>query len=240
GSGGAGDSGRGVYAQPGEDIIFFVGRLVREKGVDTLLDALPAILDRRPSLRLVIAGTGPNESHLRQRVSDMGLSGRVHFAGHLDDRRRNLLYKWASVAVVPSYYEPFGLTALEAMAAGAPVVVSDTGGLAETVVHEETGLKIPPANPGELAAAVLRLLADRDLAFGLAQEAKAQVAVRYSWSEVAARTAAVYEEVIREARASGWSAQSPGPAGEDWEEVSRRTRVMTRALEPIGRYIPPS
>jgi len=196
------------FAQPGESIVLFVGRLVREKGVDTLLDALPAVLDRRPATVLVVAGTGPNEESLRRRVGEMGLGGRVHFTGYLDDRCRNLLLRWASVAVVPSYYEPFGLTALEAMAAGTPVVVSDTGGLGETVVHGRTGLKVPPANPGELAAAILSLLEDRELAGRLAAAARADVLERYSWREVAARTEAVYAEVVRAARRAGFT-----PAG---------------------------
>ncbi len=241
------------FAQPGEDIVFFIGRLVREKGVDTLLDAFPAVLDRRPATRLVVAGTGPHEGHLRWRVSQMGLDGRVHFAGYLDDRTRNQLYRWAAVAVVPSYYEPFGLTALEAMAAGAPVVVSDTGGLAETVAHGETGLKVPPANPGELAAAILRLLSDPSFARRLAGEARRTAAERYSWAKVAEATEAVYSEVIGEARRTGWTAagperaaatgakapEAPPPDGEDWEAMRRRTRAMTRGLEPIGRYTPP-
>lgn len=244
----AGEAARETFALPGEDIVFFVGRLVREKGVDTLLDAFPAVLERRPATRLVIGGTGPHEAHLRRRVLALGLDGRVRFTGHLDDRSRNLLYRWASAAVVPSYYEPFGLTALEAMAAGAPLVVSDTGGLGETVVHGETGLKVPPADPGELAGGILRLLSDPALARRLAERARATVLAGYGWSEVAARTEAVYEEVRREAEAAGWSvwrratpgAQPSPPAGEDWEAIRQRTRAMTRGLEPIGRYNPPS
>jgi len=258
------------FAQPGEDIIFFVGRLVREKGVDTLLDAFPAVLDRRPAAKLVIAGTGPHEAHLRGRASQMGLQERVHFAGYLDDRTRNLLYRWAAVAVVPSYYEPFGLTALEAMAAGAPLVVSDTGGLGETVVHNETGLKVPPANPGELAGAILRLLSDQSLARRLADRARATVIDRFAWSKVAAETERVYEEILGEADAHGWNgwagdlgrkegdrvrargagataapagaggAKLGSPDGEDWETMRRRTRVLTRGLDPIGRYSPPT
>ena len=232
--------GRDAYAQPGEDIVCYVGRLVREKGVDTLLDALPAILDRRPATRLVVCGTGPHEDSLRERAGRMGLGDLVHFTGYLDDHHRNLLYGWASVAVVPSHYEPFGLTALEAMAAGLPVVVSDTGGLGETVVHGETGLKARPANPGVLASAILRLLGDRVLARRLAARARSEVFDRYSWPKVAAETEEVYDEVVRAARESGWIAESGLPVGEDWGEMRRRTRAMTRGLQPIGRYNPSS
>ncbi len=252
-SGGPGASGPGLaslaaapgrprrerFAQPGEEIVYFVGRLVREKGVDTLLDAFPAVLERRPSAKLVIGGTGPHEGHLRGRVTAGGLGDRVVFTGYVDDVTRNLLYRWSSVAVVPSYYEPFGLTALEAMAAGAPLVVSDTGGLSETVEHGVTGLKVPPADPGELAGAILALLADRDSARRLGETARATVTRRYAWPEIARLTESLYEEVVREARESGWS--TPGrAAGEDWGEMRRRTRHMTRGLEPIGRYNPPS
>lgn len=239
---------REQFAAPGEDIVFFVGRLVREKGVDTLLDAWPAVLDRRPETKLVIAGTGPHEAHLRWRVSEAGLGNRVLFTGYTDDCTRNLLYHWAAAAVVPSYYEPFGLTALEAMAAGVPVVVSDTGGLAETVDYEETGLKVPPANPGELAGAILRLLTDREFARGMADRARRTVADQFSWTKVAAETELLYDDIIREARDSGWTAgrpplpgrEGPGRDGEDWESMRRGTRAFTRDLEPIGRYNPPT
>jgi glycogen(starch) synthase len=232
--------GREAYAAPGEDIVCYVGRLVREKGVDTFLEAVPAILDRRPATRFVICGAGPYGDSLREHAGQMGLGDLVRFTGYLDDHDRNRLYRWASVAVVPSYYEPFGLTALEAMAAGAPVVVSDTGGLGETVVHGETGLKVPPADPGALAAGILRLLGDREMAGRLTAAAKTEIAERFSWRKVAAMTGDVYSEVVQAARESGWTAENGTRVGEDWGEARLGMRAMTRGLDPIGRYNPPS
>ena len=124
---------RDRFAPHGEKIIFYVGRLVQEKGVQVLLNALPLVREQFPDVRLVIAGTGPYEEELQRQSAIRGLDPHVVFGGYIDDYTRNQLYHWSSVAVFPSLYEPFGIVALEAMAAGTPVVVGDVGGFQETV-----------------------------------------------------------------------------------------------------------
>jgi glycogen(starch) synthase len=101
--------------------------------------------------------------------------------------------------VVPSIYEPFGMVALEAAAAGAPLAVASTGGLAEIVQPGETGVTFPAKDPDALAASVGSLLADEPFARRVATRAKAMVAERYGWASIARRTAAVYEHAAREA-----------------------------------------
>ena len=107
--------------QPQDQIIFYVGRLVREKGVQTVLEAFPAILSRFPQAKFVIAGTGPHAGYLKNRTRELGLEGKVHFLGYISDELRNELYNAAAVAVFPSLYEPFGIVALEAMVSSTPV-----------------------------------------------------------------------------------------------------------------------
>ncbi len=196
---------RDLYAAPDEKIIFYVGRLVREKGVQVLLDAAPAILSRYPQTKFVIAGKGPHEGALRHQVSTKGIANRVYFTGYIDDETRNSLYSWASVAVFPSLYEPFGIVALEAMAARTPVVVSDTGGLGEIVRHGMDGLKAYPGNSKSLADMVLWLLNDPETADILKTQAYRRVVEDFNWRKIARQTVEVYREVMSERRNTYWN-----------------------------------
>jgi len=187
-----------------EKYIFFIGRLVREKGVQVLIDAAPKILAHCPKARFIIAGTGPYEEHLRVRTRDRGLEHRFYFAGYVDDRLRNRLYGQSSVAVFPSLYEPFGIVALEAMAAGTPVVVSDTGGLSEIVEHGYDGLKCYVDSPNSLADNILAILGDPELARKVAGNGYQKAKNKFSWFAVAGQTIKVYEEVISQSKKSDW------------------------------------
>ena len=219
---------------PGDKIIFFVGRLVREKGVHILLEALPQILSLYPRVRLVIAGQGPAEGKLRQRAADLGISSQVHFTGYIDDRLRNRWYRTAHVAVFPSLYEPFGIVALEAMAAGTPVVVSDTGGLGEIVTHGVDGLKAYPGNPFSLAENILLVLREENLACTLRENALKKVREIYDWDKIAQRTLLLYQEVYSRYRQSPWGRRpwdflnifSPGPSAR--KEVAARPYDLIR------------
>lgn len=192
------------YAAPHEKIIFFVGRLVIEKGVQVLLEAMPRILSACPEAKLVIAGKGPMEGQLKSRARELGVSHKVYFAGYIDDRTRNQLYRSASAAVFPSLYEPFGIVALEGMAAGTPVVVSDTGGLAEIITHSVDGMKAFPGNAGSLADNILAVLKNEDLAEKLRTSGYRLVLDVYDWRNIARRTAEIYHEVYHEYRRTPW------------------------------------
>lgn len=181
---------------PGEKIVFFVGRLVREKGVQVLLEAAPQILSRFPQTRFVIAGRGPHEGHLHELSRNLGLEGKVTFCGYIDDRARNELYHLASVAVFPSLYEPFGIVALEGMVTGTPVVVTTAGGLDEIVEHEKDGLKAYPDDPSSLAEQICSLLQDEERAARLAENASLKAEQIYSWDKIAQQTMDIYREII--------------------------------------------
>ncbi|NLW10123.1 MAG: glycosyltransferase family 4 protein [Firmicutes bacterium] len=195
---------RGRFAAPDEKIVFFVGRLVREKGLDHLLEAAARVLARFPRVKFVIAGKGPYESRLKESARNLGIYHKVYFCGYLDDETRNALFRLADVAVFPSLYEPFGIVALEAMAAGTPVVVSDTGGLGEVVRHGENGLKAAPGDTSSLAANILRLLNHPEEGEVLRNLAAREVEEVYNWGKIARQTLEVYEEVWQEYLASPW------------------------------------
>lgn len=182
-------------------LLAFSGRLVYEKGVQDLLAALPRLRRRHPGLRLVVAGRGPCTDDLQAQARRLRLGRAVTFAGFVPDASLAELVAAADCAVVPSRYEPFGLVALEAAAAGTPVVAAAAGGLREIVRDRETGLAFPAGDPGGLAAAVDEVLTDQVLARRLARQARAVVRREHSWSSVADRTAAVYARAEPEERA---------------------------------------
>lgn len=218
------------YAADNERIIYYVGRLVHEKGVDTLIEAVPRVLARFAQAKFVVAGKGPAEFALRERAHHLGVSQSIYFAGFVDDLTRNRLYACADVAVVPSLYEPFGIVALEAMATGVPVVVSDTGGLSEVVHHAQNGLRAYPGNPQSLADNILAYLKAPKFAGYIREQAAKDVRETYNWSLIARRTLEVYAEVLGEFEASPWAKMGSFPL----DEILAQTRLTTQGAQ--ARY----
>jgi glycogen synthase len=193
-------SARADLAEPDELLVLLVGRLVYEKGFHLALDALaPLVRDRgpaRPALRFAVVGTGTAEDELRRQARRLGLQRAGTFLGWVGDDRLRELYAAADACVVPSIYEPFGIVALEAMAAGCPCVVADTGGLREIVpAGEEVGLRVPPDDAPALQRALARLLGDIALRERLAADARAHVTA-FDWPRVAEATRDVYARVL--------------------------------------------
>ena len=195
---------RDRYCATDEKMIFHIGRIVREKGLGVLLEALPRILATEPKAKLVIAGKGPYLDELKHRAYQLGVFNRVYFTGFIDDNTRNALFQCADVAVFPSLYEPFGIVALEGMAAGVPVVVSDTGGMKEIINHGVNGLKAYTDNPVSLADNILWALAHPDHSRKMVKQAREDVRALYSWEKIAMQTKAVYSQVLEEYRHSNW------------------------------------
>lgn len=186
------------YVPAGDKLVFFVGRLVYEKGVQTVIEAMPLIMNKVPNVTFVVAGSGPHLNELKSLVSAYGLDSKVKFTGHIDTDALCAFYKSADLTVVPSLYEPFGMVVLESMAMGTPTIVADTGGLSEIVVHEETGLKFEPGNPDSLADAMLRVLDDNVLCERLTEDALAYMGETYNWDRIARRTLEVYKRAEKE------------------------------------------
>ena len=184
------------FADPDEKLVLLLGRLVYEKGFQLALEAMPSLIERLPTTRFLVAGSGTHEAELRRQASQLGLMEHGTFLGWIGDDVLHSLYRIADVCVVPSIYEPFGLVALEAMASGCPCIVADTGGLREVVPHEEAGLRFRARDPVALGEMVERLLSDSGLRQRLVAEASEHV-LRFDWADVAESTAAVYSELTR-------------------------------------------
>jgi len=187
---------RQKHNMPQRNVILFVGRLVYEKGAQVLLQAVPAVLREHPDTLFVIAGDGPYKPFLEQLVREQNVAGNVRFFGKANDRDLSELLTLASVQVVPSLYEPFGIVALEAMAAGVPVVTSDRGGLVDIIKHLDNGLTTFAEEGNSVAWALLQLLNNAGLACKVKAAARADVLENYTWAAIAKQTAETFERVI--------------------------------------------
>lgn len=196
------------FASDNERIIFFVGRLVNEKGVHILVDAIPKILHYYNDVKFVIAGKGPQLEYLKGKVWAMGIANRIYFTGYIRDEDLLKLYKCADVAVFPSLYEPFGIVALEGMLANVPVVVSDVGGLGEIVYHNIDGMKSYAGNPNSLADSILEILHSPEKAEGIKKKALEKVNNTYNWNIISDQTMAVYKEILADCKRNKWKAPS--------------------------------
>lgn len=198
---------RSRFALPQEKIVLFVGRLVHEKGAHVLVSAVPKVLEKT-NVKLVIVGNGYMKDQLSDLTRRMGIAHKVMFTGFVDDETLRKLQKCADVSVVPSLFEPFGIVALEAMAAGSPVVVSDTGGLSEIVNHDVDGVKVYTGNPDSLAWGITKVLTDEGFANRLRANAYKKVQEKYNWDTIAQQTKTVYEAVLSEYSKSFWAQKS--------------------------------
>lgn len=143
-------------------VVGVLGRLAKVKGQDILIRAFSHVLQECPDAYLVVIGTGPDEDEYRTLATELHIAGRVIFTGHRTDVPE--LLSALDVVAVPSMWdEAFGFTALEAIAAGKPVIASDSGGLSLTVIEGVTGLLVPRGDPEALAGALLGVLLDNEL-----------------------------------------------------------------------------
>ncbi|MHA6796071.1 glycosyltransferase family 4 protein [Pseudonocardia bannensis] len=182
------------YAPTGEPLLLYFGRLEYEKGVQDLIAALPRIRRRHPGTRLVVAGRGTQEEFLVGEARRHRVRRSIDFVGHLPDTELAALLAAAHAVVLPSRYEPFGIVALEAAAAGAPLVASSAGGLGEVVLDGITGVSFTPGDVPGLARAVGSVLDDPAAATVRARAAGSRLGSDFDWSVIASRTAAVYAQ----------------------------------------------
>jgi len=179
--------------------ILTVARLVERKGVEDLIRALPAV----PGAELVVVGGPPAEElaadpyarRLRRLAEAGGVAGRFRLAGAVAADEMPAWYRSADVVAATPWYEPFGLTALEAMACGVPVVASAVGGLADTVVDGVTGDLVAPRDPRALGLTLRRLIGDEVRRVSYAAAAVDRATHSYAWPRIAARLAVVYAGV---------------------------------------------
>lgn len=171
-----------------------LGRLVPVKGLSTLLSAIPAVLNKFPDTRVEIAGDGPERERLELLSEFLGIERNVRFIGWQGDISR-VFHKW-DIYAQPSAAEGFGISALEAMAAGLPVVASSVGGLKEAVIDRATGLLVPPLNTKSLAASLVELIEDATLRTKLGNAARERAGDEFSIEREVKAIEAAYSRLL--------------------------------------------
>jgi len=175
--------------------ILYVGRLVYRKGLHVLIRAMPYVLRKIPDAQLLIAGNGHMKCLIELLIKRYGLEKHVKLLGFVPDKNLPMLYYMCNVFVLPSLHgESFGVTLLEAMASGKPIVASNVGGIPEVIEDDVTGLLVKKDSEKELADAISKILIDPNLAKILANNARKSVE-KYSWTHVTEKVEKVYREV---------------------------------------------
>ena len=186
-------TGRAVAPRRRRDpLVVSWGRVQYEKGFQVLARAIQTLRGRVPDVHGVIAGRGSYLPELQTQIDVEGVSDLIELPGFLADADLRHLVHRAGCVVIPSLYEPFGIVALEALAAGAPLIVARTGGLAELVVGTHAGVTFEPGNPDDLADAIEQVLMNDELATILVANARDLVERKYAWGAIARATAEVY------------------------------------------------
>lgn len=180
-------------------IVLYTGRLAQVKGIRPLLEAVQEVRKRDPRASFVLAGPWQmpeRPEHWGLRQHGTAEEDGVSWLGHVPWHKLADWYRWATIFVMPSYYETFGISCLEAMAFDLPVVATTAGGLPEVVEHGVTGILVPPGDSQRLSEAIVSLLQDRDLRMAMGQAGRERVLAKYTADRVVEQTLAMYQKVI--------------------------------------------
>lgn len=182
-----------------DPIILYVGRLDRSKGIPALLRAAHQVVQEAPNVRFVFAGSSHptlRRTDLDQLMGHLSLNGRVQLLGHVFRDQLVEWYQRAQICVLPSYYESFGISALESMAFGVPVVATTAGALTEVVKDRITGFLVPPGNSEALARALLQLLRSRELRQRMGKAGRERALRSFGTEKIVDKTIGTYKRVI--------------------------------------------
>jgi D-inositol-3-phosphate glycosyltransferase len=234
---------RQLEIDPTAELIVYVGRIVPRKDVRNVVQALARLKARRlaadmttmPTLLIVGGETErpdpvatPEIGVLRALAAELGVLDQVRFVGRRQPDELYLWYAAADVAVTTPWYEPFGLTPLEAMACGTPVIGSRVGGIAFTVVDGETGFLVPPRDPEALSARLEEMLRDPARRMRMGEAGRARVLNSFTWQQVAMRTAALYDELL--CRRLARSSDRRPALSRGGDAVARHLQVQTQGV----------
>jgi D-inositol-3-phosphate glycosyltransferase len=221
---------------PDEGMVLHVGRMVPRKGVDTVIRGFAQLLKRHrtPARLLIVGGESeepdpsrtPEIARLQRLAADLRVTEPVTFVGRRGRDQLKYYYSAADVFVTTPWYEPFGITPLEAMACGTPVVASNVGGIKFSVRDGETGYLVPPDDPARLADAMHRLYSSPPLLSLFGRQAIQRVHNRFTWAGVAEDLSRLYTEVV--------TASRPSPLGQSHASALRIVdRSFDTALESL-------
>ncbi|TYS19466.1 glycosyltransferase [Rossellomorea vietnamensis] len=181
---------------------FSIGRIVHEKGFETIIETA-GMISREKGIHFVIAGKGPLLESFRNRVRENGLEEFVHFLGYVSDKERNAFLFHSEAVIFPSFYEPFGIVALEAMAAKRAVIASKTGGLKSLVEHGHAGLLFDPGDARSLGACILNLEEEEEQKKQMGENGYKMAETMFSWERISKQTLELYDELTLQHKVEG-------------------------------------
>lgn len=191
-----------------DKIILYVGRIDWRKGIETLIRAFPLVLKKLPKLNLnvmIVGGKigkkGDSDdkkeiARLKDIAKELKIKKKVLFSGRKDQKKLYYYYSAADIFVTPPYYEPFGMTSLEAMRCGIPVIASNVGGLSYIIQNRETGLFFPVGNYKILAKKIIQLFKSKRLKNRLIKNSEKMVKENYDWNKIALEMSKLYQELL--------------------------------------------
>ena len=196
-----------LHLGPNEKVLLQLGRMVPRKGVDNVIRALSILKKQGCTCRLIVVGgecgnndpaNDPEINRLKEIAFEEGVSELVHFAGKKSRKELKYFYSAADIFITTPWYEPFGITPLEAMACGTPVIGSNVGGIKFSVVDGQTGFLVPPADPAALAQKTAELLNDTPLMLQMRLNSLNRVTELFTWNNVCDELAELYDHIIME------------------------------------------
>jgi glycosyltransferase involved in cell wall biosynthesis len=182
---------------PGDKILFSLQRLTSDKRADIVIQSFKHVLQACPETVLLIGGQGPMRAALEALVVELGLQARVRFLGYIPRHHMPEYFCACDVFMFHSTYETFGMVVAEAMSYGKPVVSVRNTAIPEVVLHDESGLLVPPDNPAAMAAAAVQLLRDANLRRRMGEAGLARARTQFSWDRIAQQYEAVFASAVR-------------------------------------------
>lgn len=185
-----------------DNLLIFVGRIIEQKGLDHLIDAMPHILKEYPSTKLLIVGKGKIKPRLIKKVKKIGLNDKIIFPGFIDEELMPNLYSSADVFVLPSLWEVLPIALLEALSCGAPLLASDAGGNPEIVENGRNGFIFEKKNNEELIEKLRIMLDDHSLRKNMRRESREMALKKFDWDLITSKTLDFYRELVNDAHSA--------------------------------------
>ncbi len=191
------------YKDGFDHLLIFVGRIIQQKGLTYLIDAMPGVLKEHPKTRLLIVGKGKIKNKLKEKVRKMGLSKYVLFPGFIPESQMPELYSSADVFVLPSLWEVLPIALLEALASGSPLLASDAGGNPEIVENDKNGYIFEKANTPHLIEKLNVMLSDEKSRAEMKKKSREIALEKFDWEIIKNQTLAFYKDAMEDFYRSG-------------------------------------
>lgn len=176
--------------------LLFVGRLDERKGIDFLIKSMPLIIKKIPNIKLFVIGKGKLRKKLEKFIKKNSIRKNVKFLGFIRDKDLPKWYNQVELVIVPSVFEGFGITTIEAMACGTSVIGTDVDGIRDIIENNKNGILVKYGDKNELATQIIRLLSNSQLREKISEEGLKTVQSKFNWNEITQRTFQIYNQLL--------------------------------------------